>query len=174
MLIAGGGCDLQPRDESKPKIFALVGHPDPMSDELILKLRFLAKKGATVAFLRDEKELQSIQKNVEVILVESMPVPEPSDFDRIEKDFVLRKPVVINPDLIIDQPEQNHFIPKNQRIPANCRRSNRYLGLNRRIMRRWIGSNFGPIFFNHPQAPSLKRKGMSPLFIEEGLGGDFL
>ena len=135
-LIAGGGCDLQPRDKSKPKIFALVGHPDPMSDELILKLRFLAKKGLTVVFLSDENDLASLQKNVEVILVESMPVPEPSDFERIEKDFVLRKPVVINPDLIIDQPEQNHFVPKNQRIPVNCRRSNRYLCLNRRIMRR--------------------------------------
>ena len=138
MLIAGGGCDLQPKDasSSKPKIFALVGHPDPMPDKLLLTLRFLAKKGATVTFLRDEKELESIQKNVEVILVESMPVPGPSDFDRIENDFVLRKPVFIYPELIIDQPEQNHFIPKNQRIPANCRRSNRYLGLNRRIMRR--------------------------------------
>lgn len=136
ILIAGGGCDLQPKNDSKPKIFAVVGHPDPMSEELLLKLRFLAKKGLTVAFLRDEKELESIQKNVEVMLVESMPVPEPSDFDRIERDFVLRKPVVINPELIIDQPEQIHFIPRNQRIPANCRRSNRYLGLNRRIMRR--------------------------------------
>lgn len=149
MLIAGGGCDFQPKDasSSKPKIFALVGHPNPMPEDLLLKIRLLTKKGVTVAFLRDEKELESIQKNIEVILVEFMPVPEPSDFERIEKDFVLRKPVFIYPELIIDQPEQNHFILENQRIPANCRRSNRYLGLNRRIMRRWIGSNFGPIFF---------------------------
>lgn len=136
-LIAGGGCDLQPKKDSKQRIFAVVGHPDPMPDKLLLTLRFLAKKGATVAFLRDENDLASLQKNVEVTLIESMPVPEPSDFERIEREFVLRKPVVVNPDLIIDfQPTQNYFIPKNQRIPANCRRSNRYLGLNRRIMRR--------------------------------------
>ena len=138
MLIAGGGCDLQPKDasSSKPKIFAVVGHPNPMPEELLLKIRLLTKKGVTVAFLRDDADLAALQKNVEVLLVDSIPVPEPSDFDRIEKEFVLRKPVFIYPELIIDQPEQNHFIPKNQRIPANCRRSNRYLGLNRRILRR--------------------------------------
>ena len=121
----------------KSTIFAVVGCPNPMPEELLLKLHFLAKKGVTVAFLRDEEDLVTLQKSVEVLLVDSLPAPQPSDFDRIERDFVLRKPIVINPDLIIDfHPMQNHFIPKNQRIPANCRRSNRYLGLNRRIMRR--------------------------------------
>ena len=137
-LIAGGGCDFQPKDVSdpKPKIFAVVGHPNPMPDELLLKIRLLAKKGVTVAFLRDDADLAALQKNVEVLLVDSLPSPEPSDFDRIEKEFVLRKQLVINPELILDQPEQTHFIPKNQRIPANCRRSNRNLGFQRRILRR--------------------------------------
>jgi hypothetical protein len=137
-IISAEGHNLLSESVPVPKstIFAVVGCPNPMPEELLLKLHFLAKKGVTVAFLRDEEDLVTLQKSVEVLLVDSLPAPQPSDFDRIERDFVLRKPVVINPELIIDQPEQNHFIPKNQRIPANCRRSNRYLGLNRRIMRR--------------------------------------
>ncbi|MBQ2600166.1 hypothetical protein II582_02110 [bacterium] len=107
-----------------------------MPDELLLKIRLLAKKGVTVAFLRDDADLAALQKSVEVLLVDSLPLPEPSDFDRIEKEFVLRKPLVIDPEFILDHPEQTHFIPKNQRIPANCRRSNRNLGFQRRILRR--------------------------------------
>ena len=139
-LIAGGSCDLQPKNDSKPKIFAIVGHPDPMPDELLIKLRHLASKGATVVFLRDDVELSELQKIAELVLVDSLPLPEPSDLERINKEFILmtHEHLHIDPELLLvsERCERNHFIPRHQRIPANCRISNRNVGLNRRIMRK--------------------------------------
>lgn len=148
-IISAEGHNLLSESVPVPKstIFAVVGCPNPMPEELLLKIRLLTKKGVTVAFLRDDADLAALQMNVEVLLVDSIPVPELSDFDIIEKEFVPRKQLVINPELIINQPEHFHLIPRNPRIPANCSRSIRNLGFQRKILRRWIGSKFWTDFF---------------------------
>lgn len=141
-IIAAEGRNLSPDvvPISKPKIFAIVGHPDPMPDELLIKLRHLISKGATVVFLRDDEDLTHFQKMAELVLVESLPLPEPSDLERINKEFILmtHEHLLIDPEslLVCEKCERNHFVPRHQRIPANCRISNRNIGLNRRIMKK--------------------------------------
>ena len=141
-VIAAEGCNLLPdvAPNSKPKIFAIVGHPDPMPNELLIKLRYLASKGVTVVFLRDDEDLIEFQKMADLVLVDSLPLPEPSDLERINKEFILmtHEHLLIDPEslLVCEKFERNHFVPRHQRIPANCRISNRNVGLNRRIMRK--------------------------------------
>lgn len=139
-IISAEGHNLLSESVPVPKstIFAVVGCPNPMPDDLVLKLRLLAKVGATVAFLRDE-DLSEFPKDVKIIFVDSLPTPEPSDFERIHREFHLKEHelIVVGAEIFNDSHRnQNYFIPMNQIIPANCRRSNRYLCLNRRIMRR--------------------------------------
>ena len=124
--------------DPKSTIFAVVGCPNPMPDDLVLKLRLLAKVGATVAFLRDE-DLSKFPKDVKIILVDTLPKPEPSDFEKIHREFHLKEhePIVIDPVLFDDSlQKQNHFVPRNLEIPANCKSFNRVVFLNRRIMKK--------------------------------------
>ena len=139
-LIAAEGRNLLSEAVPDPKstIFAVVGCPNPMPDDLVLKLRLLAKIGATVAFLRDD-DLSKFPKNVKVILVDSLPTPESSDFEKIHKEFHLKehKLIVVDPEIFDDSKcVQNYFVPRKQRIPVNCMSFNRNVGLNRKIMRR--------------------------------------
>ena len=150
-IIAAEGRNLSPDvvPISMPKIFAIVGHPDPMPDELLIKLRHLISKGATVVFLRDDEDLTHFQKMAELVLVESLPLPEPSDLERINEDLILRthEQLVIDSDLFESQCGRNYFIPRNQRIPANCKNFNRNIGLNRKILKKWDRFNFWTDFF---------------------------
>ena len=141
-LIAAEGrnllSDAAPAPDSMPKIYGVIGCPNPMSDDLVFKLRHLASKGATVVFLRDDEELTDFKKMAEIVLVDSLPVPNPSDFETISRKFHLKEEsVLINPEIFDDsQREQCHFVPRKKRIPVNCRNFNRSIGLNRRIMKR--------------------------------------
>lgn len=88
-------------------------------------------------------EKRSAQRHLSDIGVFSLELIQKT-FEQVED---LSKVLRVN-DLILVEHKQQFFAPRNQKIPAKHKFANRNLGLQRKILRRWIGSNFGPIFFN--------------------------
>lgn len=106
------------------------------------------------------------QKVVDELTTTPLPALDIGDFalDLIDKTFdeVVHLEDVIRSELSFEK--QHKFVhPRNQRIPRNSNLFRRRV-LNRRIMKRWIGPIFGPIFLQpHPPrlfvAPSPIREG---------------
>ena len=121
-------------------IIVAVGHIGPTTtDDLILNLRHHPEKSVSVAIIRDDQNLDERLKKAELV-IDYLPVPDPSELEKIVRDLTRDDvPEIVAPKLFINSPisrNRNFFIPVNQKIPANCRVSNRNVLLNRRILKK--------------------------------------